>query len=275
MGVWMLERPAFREQQEEDAALGRHWMLTPWDRLDLVHAVEKPLAPPVIKVADPPVFNSAVHRFPGETFAVADRHHRQPREEHRAARPRRELDRADRRRRPADPADDRSPDRPTSVTSCSSRPRTSAGSAGTSSPGPGRPPTHLVRHEFGDTKHRWVDYQATATTRFREYFPPAITDRELAGEDLIRHPGPALRLNVPSSHRPDPPQIEYVVPTWTWEERQIVGARARLGLGALGLLPTTVRTRIGGRPAGLSRPGPGSPPGRTSCSAWWSATSPG
>ena len=43
----MLEQAGLPEdQQEEDATLGRHWMLTPlgtgWT---LVHAVEKPLAP--------------------------------------------------------------------------------------------------------------------------------------------------------------------------------------------------------------------------------------
>ena len=31
------------------------------------------------------------------------------------------------------------------------------------------------RHEFHDTKHRKVDYTAIATTRFREYFPAAVT----------------------------------------------------------------------------------------------------
>jgi hypothetical protein len=34
---------------------------------------------------------------------------------------------------------------------------------------------HRMVHEFGDTKYRKVEYYSVATTRFREYFPPAIT----------------------------------------------------------------------------------------------------
>jgi len=104
----------------------------------------------------------------------------------------------------------------------------------------GQPPTHKVRHEFHDNKHRYVTYQATATTRFREYFPTDITDQR----DLITHTGPAVELDVPSSRRPDPPDVLYVVPTWTWHERTAPGlhlpARRRQ------LPPTVLRTRSGG-----------------------------
>lgn len=244
MGVWMLEREPFRQSQEEDAILGRHWMLTPRLTLDLVHAVEKPLAPPVIHVADPPVYNSAVHRFPGETFAsltgtIAV---------HAKSTGRLDVDSVwteliDDITKPAPethPGQAHVGDFLLEATEDDCRTgRTEY------APQPGRPPTHLLRHEFGDTLHRWVDYMATATTRFREYFPLEITDRTVGG-DLTSHVGPTQRLNVPSSHRPDPPQIEYIVPTWTWEERTVVGARARLGGGFGALSPTTVRKRVGG-----------------------------
>ena len=66
-----------------------------------------------------------------------------------------------------------------------------------------QPPRHQLRHEFKDTKHRYVTYQATATTRFREYFPPAITDDRDADH---AHRSRGASSNVPSSRRPDPPR---------------------------------------------------------------------
>jgi hypothetical protein len=71
---------------------------------------------------------------------------------------------------------------------------------------------HLARHEFSDTRHRLVKYRLTATTRFREYFPESVTSNV---ENLI-----AVRafpeLVVPSSARPAPPNISYVVPVFGW-----------------------------------------------------------
>lgn len=242
MGVWMLEHPAVRGIQEDDAQRGRHWMLTPWTTLELVHAVERPLAPPVITVADPPVYNSGVFRRPGDNFAalvgtVAN---------HAKSTGRLDIDATW-----TEPIDD--PTKPSwdvqhgrahvgdfALTATENDCRIGSDDL---APTPGRPPTHRVRHEFGDTKHRWVTYRATATTRFREFFPPEVTDQAIAGEDLIRHLGPTVRLNVPSSHRPDPPRVQYVVPTWSWEDRAAIGIAgtqaARIGV-------TRVRTRTGG-----------------------------
>src|SRR5881275_666549 len=50
-----------------------------------------------------------------------------------------------------------------------------------------------VRHEFGDTKHRYVQYRLTATTRFREHFP-----RDTDVDDL-RVPSDVVNVHVPSS----------------------------------------------------------------------------
>ncbi len=70
LAVWMMERPAARAAQKADADAGRHWMLTPWQLLTLVHAVEKPLTAPVIHVPSAGVPGSGVKRNVGETFAV-------------------------------------------------------------------------------------------------------------------------------------------------------------------------------------------------------------
>ena len=71
-GPWMIQRGIFRSLPQRRAAAqqGRAWMLTPWSQLTLVHAVEKPLAPPVIEVPAVGVPNTGVQRFVGETFAV-------------------------------------------------------------------------------------------------------------------------------------------------------------------------------------------------------------
>lgn len=71
-----------------------------------------------------------------------------------------------------------------------------------------------IKHEFGDTKHRWIDYRLVGTSRFREYFPPTLTKDP---KNLSRE-GPPARLNVLSSARPDAPRVEYIVPSFKWEE---------------------------------------------------------
>lgn len=71
---------------------------------------------------------------------------------------------------------------------------------------------HRCRQEFGDTRHRVVDYRFRANTRFREYFPvPADpADRTVVG--------PARRISVPSAARPPKPAIRQVLPMFQWEQ---------------------------------------------------------
>ena len=72
--------------------------------------------------------------------------------------------------------------------------------------------------QFGDTKHRWVDYKLVAASRYREYFdkilaanPTLTTSRESEWKE---------RVNIPSSARPKSPEIDYVVPTFEWRKSQ-------------------------------------------------------
>ena len=67
--------------------------------------------------------------------------------------------------------------------------------------------TFLSRHEFGDTKHRQVTYKLVATSRFREYFPPQVSDFTIAAE---------TRVNVRSSVRPPAPGVLYALPVFEW-----------------------------------------------------------
>ncbi len=64
-------------------------------------------------------------------------------------------------------------------------------------------------HEFGDTKHRFVDYKAVATTRFEEYFPDGTTP-------VTRESAAPRRLNILNSARPESPKVLYVLPTFGW-----------------------------------------------------------
>ncbi|WP_077191595.1 hypothetical protein [Streptomyces lydicus] len=72
--------------------------------------------------------------------------------------------------------------------------------------------TYLSRHEFGDTRHRKVTYQALATSRFRECFPPAISD----DPERISVRGNTVTRDVPSSERPAAPTVESVLPAFRW-----------------------------------------------------------
>jgi hypothetical protein len=58
-----------------------------------------------------------------------------------------------------------------------------------------------------------VKYTAIATTRFREYFPAAIT----ANPDNITRKSQPETLSILSSSRPAAPKVLYVIPTFAWE----------------------------------------------------------
>ncbi|SHF56823.1 hypothetical protein [Streptoalloteichus hindustanus] len=70
----------------------------------------------------------------------------------------------------------------------------------------------LSRHEFGDTRARVVQYQVTASTRFRECFPPEVTRQP----ERITRTGEAVEVVVPSSARPAAPRVVSVLPTFSW-----------------------------------------------------------
>jgi hypothetical protein len=84
---------------------------------------------------------------------------------------------------------------------------------------------------FGDTKHHWVDYQLTGTSRYRDYFdkilkvyPEETTHRESLWFE---------KVNILSTVRPKLPDIDYVIPTFEWRKTQTAGAvrHRRMGGG--------------------------------------------
>ncbi len=104
--------------------------------------------------------------------------------------------------------------------------------------GSGENPAKLLNtHQLGDTRHRRVAYTASATSRFREYFP--FSDAQIAADPALitvtgtpgtlQEPDPqrpaappsgalsAGVVEVPSTARPDIPKVLYVVPTFGWD----------------------------------------------------------
>jgi hypothetical protein len=77
---------------------------------------------------------------------------------------------------------------------------------------------HANRHEWGDTKHRRVAYRVRASTRFREYFPPALLtgDPDVELDDGSSVVSEVVEVSVPSSARPAPPVVHSVVPLFRW-----------------------------------------------------------
>jgi hypothetical protein len=85
-------------------------------------------------------------------------------------------------------------------------------------------------HNFGDTKHRNVKYSLRATTRFREYYPPAPTlanERDetervkLQGQEHERYTTifKEQTINVLNTARPPAPNLAYVIPTFRWKQQ--------------------------------------------------------
>jgi len=136
------------------AQSGRHYMFTPYRELVIVHAVRQPLTPPQFT-------NPRITRDYGKTFALLSDTIR--------------VDWASSIKLDIlsawqEPFDDGV--NPVGAVYLKHNARVGEIPLGTNTP----PPTSVVtpppglRHDFGDTKHREILYEAQATTRFLEYF---------------------------------------------------------------------------------------------------------
>ncbi|MGX8910248.1 hypothetical protein ACR820_34355 [Streptomyces netropsis] len=192
-------------QQKKDeltaaAAAGENWMITPWVDIALVHAVEKPLEPPAL--GELTFFREAEKTF-AQIFGSVHSHAKS-------------TGRIDLDATWTEWHDDVTEPAPQQITG-----HTHVGEV-TVEPFENELRlggfSHEIRHEFRDTRHRNITYTPTATTRFREYFHPAITDRT----ELITSEGPASTSPsgkgwpVPSSRRPEPPEVSHTMPTFGW-----------------------------------------------------------
>jgi hypothetical protein len=85
------------------------------------------------------------------------------------------------------------------------------------------PDVAAPQHHLADTKHRWIAYRATSTSRFEECFGDATLD--------YTRTGPPLIVDVPSSARPAAPDIAYVVPTFGWERQESTNLKSSVRFG--------------------------------------------
>ena len=177
------------------ALQGRHWMITPFRDITLVHAVQQPLGVPAFN-------NLHSTRKIGDTFATL-------------------IDdlsinvkstgKIDILASWTDKIDDLSFDKYQEIV------RTDhAFDIQVGYPDPENPDKNTVNiehvHKFADTKHREVNYVIMATTRFKEYFIPKDVEKDKS----IRLSEPKS-INILSSARPDAPKVLYVVPIFDWK----------------------------------------------------------
>jgi hypothetical protein len=205
LGIWKwLEEktPALTAKQKQRlqqlTLQGRHWLLTPFREVVLVHAVQQPIGTLDLS-------KLSVTREFGRSFATLH----DALEVHTQS-----TGKIDVNAGWTENVDLLGEPGPTQLTG-----QAHAFNINVPYPGlPHKPSDDVVtidhRHEFHDTKHRWVKYTAVATTRYREYFTGEI---EKGGFEITRSSPPIPALDIPSSARPEVPRLLYVVPMFTWD----------------------------------------------------------
>jgi hypothetical protein len=202
------------------ASENRHWMITPWHEMTLVHAVQQPLMPPVVQELTPTRSEGSTR---AEFFGVVEIDGASTDKIDLVATWNETVD---------DPASAGGPVTLNSEQVVFSLPLTTARLGRTDVdwhdvgsslrderiltfitlprdlPPPG-PPAHIFR----DTKYRAVKYRVVATSPFREYFPQAWA----ATPALLSHTSDVQSLDIVSTARPAVPHLQYVVPTQGWD----------------------------------------------------------
>jgi hypothetical protein len=211
----LFNTPSANAQARSHAMKGLHWMFSPWRQIRLTHAVQQPLEAPVLKTIDSTrKYNDTVAEL-STTIAVNGI----------------STDKTDLEARWLEYKDDLAelgPD--TAKTSAHVASLTvkygdtllaNKEFSADSSPyevnnqyvNKGEP----VIHQFGDTKHRNVEYRPVASTRYREYFTRLITENKNLNKDFpITRDGNKVIVNILSTARPVAPQVEYVIPSFNW-----------------------------------------------------------
>jgi len=230
---------ASRQPVLEMAQLGRHWMLSPFRCLTLVHATQQPVClPEMIKllVGRPEGANFVDLRCPVVRL-------------HGPSTGKFEIE-ADWEEW-IDDLEKEGPERIDAHGQLGEIPLGEnhvnafdlAGAIDNAQVDPNRPRARADRHDLGDTRFHLIRYRVRVTTRFREYLPPAIYD----DPDLITRLGPVAlgdhvlvadpsdpgatllvdptgsnqNTRVLASAPPDDPRVLYVVPTFRWQHNDL------------------------------------------------------
>jgi hypothetical protein len=199
-GVWGWTKrlaPANLATLEAEAKDGRSWAHLPWRELTLVHAVLQPIEKPKLTALTPA-------KNLGETVALLTA----TVESHAAS-----TGKVDVLAAWTDPVDDPAKPAPGSEAHTAHVCEVLVPEGAASLPLTEGPAQKPVSQPFNDTKYHAVTYTPVSTTRYREYFPAAVTANP-AAVTLTGADSPAV--DVLNSARPDVPKVLYVVPMFSW-----------------------------------------------------------
>jgi hypothetical protein len=189
---------------EVNVRLGRHPMVTPMRRIEVVHAVRKPLAEPHWQLPA-----SAVHQNPGEPHTLLTSSFLPT-----------GLDTDSTGRLVVSAAW-------SDITDQGPQPR-SVAEVHSTAIAKGDPAPMSFRHEFGDTRHRRVHYTLTAISRFRPYF------RSDEPDAAFQRSAPQPEVTILSTAVPPEPVVLSVLPAFRWERSasgtQLIRTRHSLSL---------------------------------------------
>jgi hypothetical protein len=172
-------------ESETAAKIGRHPLVTPARAVTLVHAVRRPLKEPAGQLRP--------QREPGQTFAILDP----------------EPDRLN-----LDPNSTAELQVTASWIEQDDEATREVAGAPVQTVFVRRGDQVLqdtLRHEFGDTRHRRVQYTLTAVSRSRRFFLEDEDPEAFLARTTL------LPVSVPSSARPAPPVVLSARPTFQWE----------------------------------------------------------
>jgi len=219
---------------------GQHWMFMPYRTLVLVHGVKQPLAIPKITALTSDKLKPTKTSAVGETSAIL---------QGKFALDARSTGKIAMRADWRDPFDDVTKptfDEAKDVIAFSGQ----VGDVQILKTNDDAPKFTLT-HSIGDTKFHRILYTPTATTRFREYFPPPTKpealvrptqqeiDADAAAPLSAAKPTEEAKIEIEilNSGHPDLPKIHSVIPTFKWQEKvktngsQQTIERERIGSG--------------------------------------------
>ncbi|MCC5931725.1 MAG: hypothetical protein JJU28_20935 [Cyclobacteriaceae bacterium] len=194
---------------------GRHWMISPFREIELVHALQQPLRLPVIKAME------ADRNYGDTTAQISFRC-----EVH--APSTQQLDLTCIWKEPEDliyKANPEEIEKTGSLHDIAVAYRENEVGRGTLSDamqqGSGDVRLKLRQRaliqDFGDTKFRKVQYNAIAISRYQEHFDDLVRQQNLA----VSRKGQGFDyIIIPSSSRPHKPEIEYLIPTFEWQKSE-------------------------------------------------------
>ena len=179
---------------------GRHWMLTPFREILLIHAVQQPLGTPEFTALEPVKYLggtfanlSGVVTLDGKSTVKMDMM----------------ACWDERRDNPRDSSNDPVKDRVHCTAQAFEIPINPQDQAANFWG------DYARRHNFGDTKYRHVVYQAVTTSRFMEYMPKSI---RADTPPKVTRASKEQELDIPSSARPAVPGLLYIIPIFGWSQ---------------------------------------------------------